>query len=111
MFNFKKTKNIELSQTTCESFLIILIKIAQILNKANLTTQNQVVENLVDLVSQQNDEQFIKLLNSSDMWGGSGAVWEVYIEDNDCAREFETEMIKLINLMEGQNVLGKGIKP
>lgn len=111
MFSFKKSKNIEFTQTTRETFLVILTKLIQILSKANLTNQTQVVKDLIDLLSQRKEEEFVKLLNGVNMWGGSGAVWEVHIEDNDSAREFETEMVKLIDLMEKANVLGKGIKP
>lgn len=111
MFSFKKSKNTEFTQTACETFLVILINLMQILSKANLTAQTQVVKTLVNLLNQQKYDEFVKLLNGIDMWGGSGAVWEVYIEDNDSAREFETEMIKLIDLMEQTNVLGKWIKP
>lgn len=111
MFSFKKSKNIEFTQTARETFLVILSKLIQILRKENLTAQTQVVKALVDLLSQRKDEEFVKLLNGLDMWGGSGAVWEVHIEDNHCARKFETEMIKLIDLMGKTKVLGKGIKP
>lgn len=111
MFYFKRSKNIELNQTTRENFLIILTKLIQILSKENLTAQAQVVKTLVDLLSQKKEDEFIKLLNSIDMWGGSGAVWEVNIEDDYTAREFELEMIRLIDLMQKINVLGKGIKP
>ena len=44
------------------------------------------------------------------MWGGSGAVWEIYIEDEIYYRKFQIEIINLINLMEDINILGKGIK-
>ena len=111
MFSFKKSKEIEITQAARETYLIILNKLMQIIGRANLTAQIQVVQALKDLLSQQKDEEFVKQLNGKDMWGGSGAVWEVHIEDNHSAREFEREMIKLIDLMEKTNVLGKGMKP
>ena len=45
------------------------------------------------------------------MWGGSGAVWEVYIENKVEAKVFEKEIINLINLMEKSKILGRGKKP
>lgn len=111
MFSFKKSENIEFTQKARETFLIILTKLIRILSKEDLIAQAQVIKTLVDLLSKRKDEQFVKLLNGIDMWGGSGAVWEVHIEDGRSAREFEIEMIKLIDLMEETNVLGKGIKP
>lgn len=55
--------------------------------------------------------EFVKATNSLDMWGGSGAVWEVYIGAAEEAKTFESEMVKLIDLMEESNILGSGIKP
>ena len=111
MIGNHKYNNIKFTNAIRESYLLILDKLVQQLNKANLTGQAEVVMTLVDLLlKQQNDAEFVRLLNSVDMWGGSGAVWEVYIEANDSAREFELEIIKLIDLMEKTNVLGKGIK-
>lgn len=60
-----------------------------------MTTQAQVVKSLIELLSKQKNEEFVKLVNGVDMWGGSGAVWEVHIEDRRNTREFEIEMIKL----------------
>ena len=111
MFNFKKNKNIEFNEITYESFLITLTKLVNILSKAELNAQVQVIVSLIDLLKQRKNEKFVNILNSIDMWGGSGAVWEVHIEDNQNAKKFEMEMINLIDLMEKSNVLGRGIKP
>ena len=111
MFSFKSPKNIELTKTVNEGFLSILTKLLQILSKADLNAQAKVVKVLANLLTRGKYKEFVKLLNGIDMWGGSGAVWEVHIEDSRDAEEFEMEMIKLINLMDETNVLGKGIRP
>jgi hypothetical protein len=54
---------------------------------------------------------FIDNINSVNMWGGSGAVWEVYFENQDIQRKFNFEILELINLMEKTKILGSGIKP
>ncbi|HEX7906388.1 MAG TPA: hypothetical protein VF487_21085 [Chitinophagaceae bacterium] len=112
MFKFNnKYRNKELTLTYRESYLIILTNLVQILSNASLIAQAQVAQTLIGLLEQQKDEQFIKFLNGVDMWGGSGAVWEVNIEEVGKNREFEMEIIKLIDLMKETNILGKGIKP
>lgn len=111
MFSFKKSKNIEFTEPTRENFLIILTKIEKILTNADLSAQAQVASTLINSLNQRNSEEFVRLLNGIDMWGGSGAVWEVYIKDNNEAKKFEEKIIELIDLMEQANVLGKGIKP
>lgn len=45
------------------------------------------------------------------MWGGSGSVWEVHIESQIAAEEFERKILELITLMENTKIIGKGIRP
>jgi len=54
--------------------------------------------------------QFVKLINGVDMWGGAGAVWEAYIENEEKQRKFEKEMLLLIELMKRTNIMGSGAK-
>lgn len=48
---------------------------------------------------------FIKKLNSVDMWGGSGAVWEVgrFNTQNE-EKEFELQIIRLVELMNTDGI-------
>lgn len=111
MFNiFKKRKPFKLSDEDERNYLVILNKIYQILLNSN-PSQSQVIKKLIDLINQKNNIEFNRLINSVDMWGGSGAVWEVFIENENDASDFEAQMILLINLMEKTNFLGAGIKP
>jgi hypothetical protein len=111
MMSFWRPKIIEISEQERGIFMAVLVKLQRILDGEDLITQSQVLNSLIQLLKEKDDQQFKKLLNSIDMFGGSGAVWEVYIEDNGIAREFELEMIELINLMEQTNLLGRGVKP
>lgn len=45
------------------------------------------------------------------MWGGAGAVWEVYFENGDDMFAFEKDVATLINLMETVKIVGRGVKP
>ncbi len=113
MFKFMKNKKVdyELVNRESEKFLFILNVILQLLNKYEYNAQAEFIQKLLDLLSQQNIILFSKLINGIDMWGGSGAVWEVYIEDKTDTMVFENEMLKLIDLMEQTKILGRGIKP
>lgn len=113
MFKFMKNKKVdyELVNRESEKFLFVLNVILQLLNKYEYNAQAEFIQKLLDLLSQQNIILFSKLINGIDMWGGSGAVWEVYIEDKTDTMVFENEMLKLIDLMEQTKILGRGIKP
>ena len=113
MFGFLKKQNLKIELTFEErkSYLSILNNLHQILIASNLFGQALVIQSLIDLLLEENISQFILLINSINMWGGSGAVWEVYIENKVEAKVFEKEIINLINLMEKSKILGRGIKP
>jgi len=106
----KKAENLDLILADREDYIAILSKIVLYLQHWAYYGQAEVVEKLIELLTQENLEQFSKLLNSIDMWGGSGAVWEVYIDDPEGAKLFQKEMIRLIDLMEKTKALGRGIK-
>ena len=94
-----------------DDYLKLFENIKNILLKNNHQGQARAMLNLIELLQRNQIDLFIKNLNSVDIWGGSGAVWEVYIEDKPDYILFQTEIIKLINLMEKDNILGRGIKP
>jgi hypothetical protein len=113
MFGFMKNNeaNFQLVNGEREKFVSILRIIFQLLNKAGHNAQADFIQKIIELMNQQNISLFVRLINSVDMWGGAGAVWEVHIENKVDAKTFENEMLRLIYLMEQTKVLGKGIKP
>lgn len=44
------------------------------------------------------------------MWGGSGSVWEVDIENKDDERQFEMLIVGLIDMMAKDFICGSGVK-
>ncbi len=114
MFGFKRKKentNFELVIAERQNYIAILTGLSQLLNNASNYGQAQIVEKLIELIQHENVELFAKLINGIDMWGGPGAVWDVYIEDKTANDKFQKEIIQLIDLMEKTGILGKGIKP
>lgn len=109
MFNLFKKVSLELSDKDEQNYLLILNEIFQKLTNTN-PAQAQVIKKLITLILRKNLTQFEKLMNSVEMWGGSGAVWEVFIEDENESRQFEKNMILLINLMEKTNISDRRIR-
>lgn len=113
MFGFKKNKDDDFVSVLEErpNFLLVLTALMQLLKSSGNNAQSNFIYKLIELLNQNNLSHFVKLINGVDMWGGAGAVWEIYIEDKNEAKEFEKEMLCLINLMEKTEIIGKGIKP
>ncbi len=103
--------NKALSGKEKENFSEMLDIIHRILLNSKNGGQADVVNGLLEYISKNQDQEFIRHLNGVDMWGGSGAVWEVDIQDEESAERFEAKMVDLIDLMEQTGIMGRGIKP
>jgi|GEM_PF-1480063 len=83
-----------------ENYAKILLSLSELLVLSQNVGQAAIVNDLIMLLEQGNYNSFLKLINSVDMWGGSGAVWEVGIENKKYEIAFRKEIINLIELME-----------
>ncbi len=101
----------ELIESAKPKYLNTLKNIETILRQSELSGQANFVENVILKLASNDYEIFRAQMNSVEMWGGSGAVWEVYIENNEMQRKFQMAIIELINLMEQTKILGRGIRP
>ena len=106
-----KTEVFVLIKGAKTKYLDTLKNIEVILRKDELFGQANVVVNLMQKLIAEDYQIFVNDINSVNMWGGSGAVWEVYFENKTLQRKFNFEMLELINLMEKTKILRSGIKP
>jgi hypothetical protein len=99
MFGLFKTKEIEI--TNKEKFEKTLVRLIELLRNNSHDGQANVVNRLLDALTQEDKKEFIRILTSVDMWGGSGAVWEVgtFKSDRD-EREFWRQLIQLTEDMK-----------
>jgi hypothetical protein len=102
---------LKLIENEKESYLNTLKNIEEILKVEGSYEQGRVVEKLAATLMNNEYKKFSKDINSIDMWGGSGAVWEVYFVSKNLKQKFNAEMLELISLMEKTKNLRSGIKP
>ena len=107
----KKNTKLELTHIELQNYLVILSKLGQILEADGLIAQAKVVNSLIERLQKGMIAEFVVLINGVEMWGGSGAVWEVFIRDRKASIQFESEIVRLIDLMEETNILGSNITP
>lgn len=81
-----------------------------ILSENGNEAQERFVGRLKMLLAHGEFEKFHHELNTLSMWGGAGAVWEVYIEDKVRNSKFEHAIVELINLMENSQRIGRNLK-
>ena len=102
-------KKIKFNDEQKQKYLELFNKLTQSLIKSENIGQANAIIKLYSLLGENNPD-FLKYINSVDIWGGSGAVWEVYIENKVDDVEFKKSIIELIDLMEETNILTKSIK-
>ena len=82
-----------------------LTRMIELLRDNAFTAQSDAVRRVLSPLLLDNDEVFLKALNSVDMWGGAGAVWEVYgFETKENEREFHKLIVDLIILMKEMGI-------
>lgn len=111
MIFFNKSKRqVELIQINSDDFILNLINIKSQLNVFEHKGQIEFLDLLLFHLNNQNYFEFHKSLLSADMWGGSGAVWEVEIFDKNKMILVQKYIIDLINLMEECKIKKMSIK-
>lgn len=103
-----KSQNID--ESLDREFTSILTRLNEILLNSGNNPQADYVSLLIKLLQLKKYDQFISSINTVDMWGGAGAVWEVYIENKSNEMEFERHIVHLIDTMEKADLSGKRIK-
>ncbi|RIA09721.1 hypothetical protein OE09_1567 [Flavobacteriaceae bacterium MAR_2010_72] len=99
---FKKSieENIDKSE-----FEPVLNRLIDLLNESSNIAQAKWVEKTKSALLCNNIADFKRKINSVDMWGGSGAVWEVGgFKTKLNEREFILEIIKLTELMKSSGL-------
>jgi hypothetical protein len=88
-----------------EPLLNILSQLFYILNGNGHQMQAEFLDQLTRDLELGNIAKFVDDINSSEFWGGSGAVWEVELKGKD-RRSFDNKLKELIVLMREGGFLG-----
>tara|TARA_B110000091_G_scaffold186056_1_gene206287 strand:+ start:2712 stop:3071 length:360 start_codon:yes stop_codon:yes gene_type:complete len=88
----------------------LLSKLSSLLKQNKNNGQMEFINKLKLHIENDRFNNFGRDINALDMWGGAGAVWEVYIEDYQLRKEFEITILKLINLMKKSQKLKRRVR-
>ena len=107
----KNDANTKISPDSINRFKVILSKITNILERTQNFEQASYLIQLVDLLDESSIDEFVNKLNTSECWGGSGAVWEVQHNfNNKTNKEFKQLLLEILKLMKEENIMGKRAK-
>ena len=94
-------KKVDIEITNKLEFEKTLTRLIELLRDNGFTGQANVVRQLLGALIRDDKGEFIKIITSVDMWGGAGAVWEVYGFTNDKdEKDFWRQLIKLTDQMK-----------
>ncbi|MBL7976431.1 MAG: hypothetical protein JNJ85_16045 [Candidatus Kapabacteria bacterium] len=99
MFEIFKSKDIIIVNKN--ELISTMTRIAEILHNIGYHPQADAVKKPIEYLHLNDRDNFVRSLLSVDIWGGSGAAWEVGLfPSKQIEREFETYFIQLVELMQ-----------
>jgi hypothetical protein len=99
MFGLFKQKAITI--TNKQQLVGTLTRIAEILNENGHNAQADAVNKPLHYLHQDDIDNFLKAFKTVDIWGGSGAAWEVgTFSTRQIEREFESCFIRFSELLK-----------
>ena len=95
MFSFFKKKEISINNK--KVLVDTMAQIIEVLKNNGYPHQAQAIENPLNYLIKDNTSKFVNSLNTVDIWGGSGSVWEVDLTPPEEEQMFMQLMVVLID--------------
>jgi hypothetical protein len=89
-----------LDDTSWNKYQTVISEIITCLDKNGSTAQAEVMREVLASVISRSEEKFLKKLYTADLWGGSGAVWEIGFQAKDEEEKFQRHIIEFCKLLE-----------
>ena len=102
MFRLFKRKDITINNK--QELITTLTRIVELLLDNGSNGQANAVKKPLQYLYQDDTTNFIESLKTVDIWGGSGAAWEVYFENRQQEREFQNCFIRLAQLLKDTGI-------
>jgi hypothetical protein len=97
--------------TNDEKLVDGIVRIIHFLDEVDSSSyleQMNYLHSLTDLINRQQYDIFFEKVNSSELWGGSGSLWESeYGMSSEQRSIFEGLLLNLLNLLKENNKMGK----
>jgi len=102
MFRLFKRKDITINNKL--ELITTLTRIVELLRDNGSNEQANAVKKPLRYLYQDDTTKFLESLKTVDIWGGSGAAWEVYFEKRQQEREFQSCFIRLAQLLKDTGI-------
>lgn len=104
MWNIFRKRNKEIIIKNKGKLIQILTRSVEILRDNAYSAQADAMRKPLQYLHLDDTKNFIKQLNTIDIWGGSGAVWEVWFESKEVEREFMKCIVDLVDELNSNGI-------
>ena len=104
MWNLFKKRNREIIINNKDKLIQILTRSVEILRDNAYSAQADAMRKPLQYLYLDDTENFIKYLNTVEIWGGSGAAWEVWLEPKEIEREFMQCIVDLVDELNNTGI-------
>jgi hypothetical protein len=91
---------VNLNAQNIKSFDIIINSLIEVLNQSGYNNRINYLEDILESVHEMDLDKYKKFVVNSSLFGGAGALWEIWIEDSILQARFNKLFIDLINEIE-----------
>tara|TARA_Y100001001_G_scaffold109125_1_gene106879 strand:+ start:1529 stop:1894 length:366 start_codon:yes stop_codon:yes gene_type:complete len=91
---FKKHRTLDFSDENIKSLSESIVNLKSILSKVGTSIGSQQLNNVLASAMRKDSESFKKNTLTNALFGGAGALWELYCGDDDLQNEFDKEFKK-----------------
>ena len=106
---FRKDRKIDFADENIEELSKLTIELGDTLIRANLGIYVDYLS-CIRLAAEQHDiETFKKKVISRELFGGAGALWEIWIEDKQLRRTFNEQFCEYVDLLKKMGIRNERI--
>jgi len=105
-----KKSNIEFSEVKIERLQNSIYSLQQTLSNTDSLYYIDYLIEILNSLQQRNSTNFEKLVISNELFGGSGALWELYFSDSKQNKTFKSQFCQFIDCLEDLGINNPRIK-
>ncbi|MFM2224894.1 MAG: hypothetical protein RJA07_1096 [Bacteroidota bacterium] len=89
----------EFSESNINRLSEVTILLKNILEANNCFGYHIAIDNVLDAAKKKNDSEFISFATHKTLFGGMGALWEIYFAEESLMKKFETTFLIYLEIL------------
>lgn len=105
----RQEKHIDFSELNVQLLTTLSDEMGETLIKAGFGFWVDYLSQIRLAADTQNEEEFKRLIISNELFGGAGAIWEIWIEDGQLRAEFNKQFCDYVDLLKTMGIKNERI--